>query len=153
LLFTEEAAGLATHNQADANARHGLYLGHRATPFARENVCRRNVLSDVVTLGEVDPVVSAAPVGRHRLTLEAEGGPFELALPFELKPNERAVLENLARYGRMSEAALGKAVGTRRIGGLLESLVERLNRAGFLALGREGDGPEGNVYELRRDRL
>ena len=51
----------------------------------------------------------------------------------------------------MSEAELARVTGSRRVGGLLEALSTRLDRAGWKALVPEGEGPNGRIYSLRRD--
>ena len=61
------------------------------------------------------------------------------------------MLEALARHGRLSELALGKVAKTRRVGGAMENLIARLNRAGMPIIQHEGQGPEGVVYALKLD--
>ena len=70
-------------------------------------------------------------------------------MAFELKPAERKILETVARYGKSSEAQLSKVAQTRRISGLVESLIEKLTRSNLDILFREGEGPEGAVYAFR----
>lgn len=71
-------------------------------------------------------------------------------LPVRVSTQERLVLESLARHGTMSEGELARVTGSRRVGGMLEALVTRLDRAGWKALVPEGEGPNGRIYSLRR---
>ncbi|GMU57619.1 MAG: hypothetical protein AMXMBFR33_67650 [Candidatus Xenobia bacterium] len=103
----------------------------------------------VVLLPHVADQLCALDMERVEATT-AMGDPVVLELPVRLNAQERLVLENLARHGTMSEAELSRVIGTRRVGGLLESLSSRLDRAGWKALVPEGEGPNGRIYSLRR---
>ena len=61
------------------------------------------------------------------------------------------MLVALAKHGRLSEAALGKVAKTRRVGGAMENLIDRLNKAGMPIIRHDGQGPEGNIYALKVD--
>ncbi len=103
----------------------------------------------VALLTQVADQLCAIDVERVEATT-ALGEPVVLELPLRLSAQERLVLENLARHGTMSEGELSRVTGTRRVGGLLESLSTRLDRAGWKALVPEGEGPNGRIYSLRR---
>ena len=75
---------------------------------------------------------------------------MDVVLPFEPKPAEKQVLEALAHHSKLSEAELSKVAGTRRIAGLLESLQEKLSRAGLVLLQNQGQGSEGAIYAFVR---
>lgn len=83
----------------------------------------------------------------------ARGDAVDFTVPFVPSSAERAVLELLARYGRLSERDLVERTRTRRVGGLLENLIERLVQAGFTALVEESAGDDGRVFALKRERL
>lgn len=86
-----------------------------------------------------DGLVSATDLeGRHR----------SLDVPIELEPKERRVMEALLRYGKLSERELSQLVGSRRVGGLLEKLVDRLESAGSYLLRVAGQGDDGRIYEI-----
>ncbi len=72
----------------------------------------------------------------------------EVRLPVEVTLKERRVLEALLRYSRLSEAELSEIVGSRRVGGLLERLLTRLEDNGFYRLRIVGEGAQGRVFEL-----
>ncbi len=76
------------------------------------------------------------------------GRRLELRLPLELKDLERKLLELVARHGRMSEAELVKASGSKRSPGQLADLCSRLHAAGWTHLTREGSGEQGEIYRL-----
>lgn len=104
----------------------------------------------VVLLPQVAEQLCA--LDRERVeTVTALGEPVAFDVPVRINPAERLVLESLARHGTMSEAELARVTGSRRVGGLLEALSTRLDRAGWKALVPEGEGPNGRIYSLRRD--
>jgi hypothetical protein len=76
------------------------------------------------------------------------GEPREVTLPMEVTLKERRVLEALLRYGRLSEGELSDIVGSRRVGGLLEQLLSRLEDNGFHKLTVAGEGDQGRIFEL-----
>lgn len=84
-------------------------------------------------------VVSATTLDGHQRRVD---------VPISLEPKERRVVEALLRYGRLSERELSQLVGTRRVGGLLEKLVGRLEAEGSFLLRVTGSSDDGRVYEL-----
>ena len=77
-----------------------------------------------------------------------EGKKRAIRLPIELKVKERRALEALLRYGRLSEQELSRITGSRRVGGLLERLVTRLENEGFFGLAVVGEGAEGRIFSF-----
>ena len=77
-----------------------------------------------------------------------DGGSRELCLPLEINLKERRVLEALLRYGRMSEGELAQILGSRRVGGLLEKLLSRLEDVGFYGLAIVGEGDQGRIFQI-----
>lgn len=86
-----------------------------------------------------DGVVSA-----HNL----EGQERSVDIPVELEPKERRVVEALLRYGKLSERELSQVVGSRRVGGLMEKLISRLESAGSYLLRVAGTSDDGRIYEV-----
>ena len=78
-----------------------------------------------------------------------EGKKRAIRLPFELKAKERQALEALLRYGRLSEQELSRITGSRRVGGLLERLLTKLENEGFFGLAVVGEGAEGRIFSLQ----
>ncbi len=74
-----------------------------------------------------------------------------IRLPIELKSKERQALESLLRYGRLSEQELSRITGSRRVGGLLERLVAKLENEGFFGLAVVGEGAEGRIFCLEEN--
>lgn len=83
----------------------------------------------------------------------SSGQELTFSVPIKLEPGERRAMESLGRHGKMNERELAATVGTRRVGGLMETLMSRLEKAGWTALVEEGEGPEGRVYALRRELI
>lgn len=81
-----------------------------------------------------------------------EGEKRSVRLPFEVKAKERSALEALLRYGRLSEEELSRLTGSRRIGGLLERLLSKLEGEGFHGLSVVGEGAEGRIFQLESNR-
>jgi parallel beta-helix repeat protein len=159
LVYTGSGAGVSQKNRCESNGQYGIHIGPQASPILNDNHCQNNPVSDVVCLTETAVSVGAGrsfgtrkqvAVGFQVALETGDGQPFQLSLAFEPKPAERKVLESLARYSKMSEAQLAKATSTRRIGGLIESLVEKLQASGSACVVREGDGPDGAIYAFRR---
>lgn len=151
------SAGLFVENHLADNGAYGLQIGPDAAPWLSANSSSGHTLSDlschssqVVMLEKAREQGQRLKTGHHLRLNDADGKPFDLHLPFEPKPAERLVLEALARHGKLSEAELARVAGTRRIGGLLESLREKLNRAGLSVLENQGQGSEGAIYAFAR---
>lgn len=158
LLILSSGNGQYFDNQLLSNGRHGLYAGHGSRPLLSRNECRENESEQMLletTHGRAanrssrsqDEASTELPPG---VTLSIEGGD-DLHLPFEPKKVERTMLVALAKHGRLSEQALGKVAKTRRVGGAMENLIDRLNRAGMPLIRHDGDGPEGNIYAFKVD--
>lgn len=79
---------------------------------------------------------------------DLNGTPREMRLPLEPSLKERRVLEALLRYGKLSESELAQLISTRRVGGLLEKLLSRLEDAGFFSLRVAGETEQGRIFEL-----
>lgn len=77
-----------------------------------------------------------------------DGQSKEIDIPIPVEPKERRVLEALLRYGRLSERELSQTVGSRRVAGLLERLIARLESAGCHVLSVVGESEDGRIYEL-----
>lgn len=103
------------------------------------------------------PVEESVPttrdqLGRLVLTLP-DGRTVSLDLPFTPSPREVRLLQTLARYEQVSEAQLKESMGTRRVGGLVAMLRERLAAEGLDYIEEVGFGPEGALYEFKTEML
>lgn len=130
----------------------GMHLGPDTAPWLLSNSLEGDfhcLTQDAVLLEKARSQGKRMAQGHHLQLHNGEGSPIDLVLPFEPKANERLILEALARHGKLSEGELSKVAGTRRIGGLLESLQEKLNRAGLAVLENQGQGSEGTIYAFR----
>jgi len=84
------------------------------------------------------------------LELEVAGGArLRLEVPGDLSPLETEVLQVLARHSRLTELDLVNLTGRRRVGGVVENLSLRLEKAGHPWIVCEGSGDEGRVYAFR----
>lgn len=157
-LILSRAACQLLENMIESNGRYGLYAGPGARPLMSDNLCEENVTEQIfleTSLGrsanrnatKQGESSSEVPAG---VTIATEGGD-ELHLPFQPKKLEKTMLLALAKHGRLSEAALGKVANTRRVGGAIENLIDRLNKAGMPLIRHDGDGPEGNIYAFKLD--
>lgn len=157
-LILSRAACQMLENMIESNGRYGLYAGPGARPLMSDNLCEENLTEQVfleTSLGrsanrsatKQGESSSEVPAG---VTLATESGD-ELHLPFQPKKLERTILLALAKHGRLSEAALSKVAATRRVGGAVENLIDRLNKAGMPLIRHDGDGPEGNIYAFKLD--
>lgn len=150
------SAGLLAENHLANNGAYGIQIGPDASPWLSANSVQGHSLSDYSCLSsEVVLLEKARTQGKrmaegHHLNLQdGDGKGLTVVLPFEPKPAEKLVLEALARHSKLSEAELSKVAGTRRIAGLLESLQEKLTRAGLDLLHNQGQGSEGAIYAFR----
>ena len=82
------------------------------------------------------------------MEIEVDGTRVRLDLP--LSDLEVQVLQALARHGRLTEKDLSAQTGRLRIGGVVETLSLRLDRAGKPWVACEGMGAEGRIYAFRR---
>lgn len=81
--------------------------------------------------------------------VDLNGQAQEIDIPIPIEPKERRVLEALLRYGKMSERELSQTVGTRRVAGLLEKLIGRLESAGCHVVSVVGESDDGRLYQLK----
>ena len=144
-------------NKVLKNERHGIFGAAGSRPLLEQNVCEDNSEEQICLETDSARGVDRSGGGENSsqelppgVTLKVEGSP-ELHVPFQPKAIEKTMLMALMRHGRLSEAALGKAAKSRRAGGAMENLIDRLNKAGAPLIRHEGDGPEGNVYALKID--
>ncbi len=151
VLLLGEGPYQVTRCQLLSNGRHGLFAVS-ARPVLSDNVARENVIEQVLVENARAMSMERAPSLEEPagVTLTTETGQT-MHLPFQPKPIEESMLMALLRHGRLTEAALGRAAKSRRVGGAMENLIDRLNKAGMPVLRHEGDGPEGNVYALKLD--
>ncbi|MCA9790652.1 MAG: hypothetical protein KC910_02605 [Candidatus Eremiobacteraeota bacterium] len=97
---------------------------------------------------ELEP--DQVPSDRRVVARAADGRDFAVEVPVVLEARERQLLEVLTTYGKASERELAAACKTRRVGGLIENLMNRLERGGWKGLRLEGEGPDGRIYSLER---
>jgi len=158
LLVLSCCNGQFLENQVQGNERFGIYAGPGARPLLSDNECDGNSKEQILLetalarsanrqAHQQDDASAEIPAG---VTLSVEGGD-DLHLPFQPKKMEKTMLQALAKHGRLSEAALGKVAKTRRVGGAMENLIDRLNRAGMPFIRHDGDGPEGTIYTFKVD--
>jgi len=154
-LLLGRGSSVLVRNRFCSNGRHGLFSGAHAQAVLEKNSASDNAGDGFLLEGhqpaakrsmEQLPSLEETP----GVTLVGEDG-ATLSLPFQPKPIEESMLLALLRHGRLSEMALGRAAKSRRVGGAIENLIDRLNKAGMPFLKHEGDGPEGNVYALKID--
>ena len=81
------------------------------------------------------------------------GQVVQFTLPFDPSPLERTALELLARYGRMTERQLSHELNTRRVGGIMEALLQRLEAENWKALDKEAESDDGRIFVFRPERL
>ena len=78
-----------------------------------------------------------------------EGEKRAVRLPIEVQVKERRALEALLRYGRLSEQELSSITASRRVGGMLERLLSRLEGEGYYGLSVVGEGAEGRIFSIQ----
>lgn len=78
-----------------------------------------------------------------------EGEKRAVRLPIEVQVKERRALEALLRYGRLSEQELSRITASRRVGGMLERLLSRLEGEGYYGLSVVGEGAEGRIFAIQ----
>ena len=87
-----------------------------------------------------------------QLTLSS-GQTRTVELPFDLDARERLVLQTLAQYSRADEAQLRQRLVTRRVSGIVASLMEKLAQAGLEWIESGSVGAGGQMYIFREERL
>jgi hypothetical protein len=105
----------------------------------------------VMNLGAVEQRFTV-DVRRFRI-FRPGGQSIAFELPFDPTEIDRKALEHLARYQRLSEGELSRLCNTRRIGGVMGLLMERLAKAGWNGLEEEAAGEDGRVFAFRDERL
>lgn len=168
LLFAGQARATVDDNRSAENDQHGLALTGQAQVFAIRNLIEDNGLHGIYSASEchltsqhnrcqnngADQIHIESSPERPTTTISQEiesDGIEALRLPFRPKEIEKTMLLALLKHGRLSEAALGKVARTRRAGGAMENLIDRLNRAGVSLITHDGQGSEGNIYALKID--
>lgn len=99
--------------------------------------------------------IETSPEQRGVLLKLRDGRVIDLELPFTVDTREARILQALAWHGEASEAELKKAVGTRRVSGLLAGLRDRLAAAGpeYEYIEHVGTGASGASYRFRTELL
>jgi hypothetical protein len=144
-----QVAGKSSGWLAKNQLQGSLQIGAEAQPWLEGNQVDGHFtcLSSRVFLLEQWASQATPLKAGHYITLQnAQGQSFQVPLPFEPKAAEVSVLECLARYGRVSEAELAKVAKTRRVGGLVEALREKLGSAQLKWIATEGQGRDGLIY-------
>ena len=158
VLCLSVCAGQFLDNSVQKNGRHGVYAGPGAKPLLGDNSCQENEKEQVLLETNLARAANRAARNEREtseempagVTLSMETGQ-SLHLPFQPKKVERTLLTALVKHGRLSEQQLGKVAKTRRVGGAMENLIDRLNRAGMPLIRHDGDGPEGQIYCFKLD--
>lgn len=81
------------------------------------------------------------------------GQVVQFTLPIDPSSLERAALELLVRYGRATERQLSHELNTRRVGGIMEALLRRLEAEGWKALDKEAESEDGRIFVFRPERI
>ena len=71
----------------------------------------------------------------------------EIADRLALPDQERTILAFLATHGRASEAELRRLTGSRRVAGMVNSLIRKGAAQGIMIVEKKGMGAEGEMYE------
>lgn len=116
---------------------------------------RGAVIRDSASIAERPGPVESSPEQRGVLLKLRDGRVIDLELPFTADTREARILQALAWHGEASEAELKKAVGTRRVSGLLAALRDRLAAAGpeYEYIEHVGTGASGASYRFRTELL
>jgi hypothetical protein len=164
----EELRGLLTC-LSEGQGRHSLArLSHRLNISESHLRERLELLTRALNLDgfrilalEGDAVALDIPLLEQRFRLRGQeirvctpgGQKVVFWVAFEASKSEVKALECLARFGRLSEKELSRLLGSRRVAGLMENLLQKLHAAGQELVVQEGEGPEGRLYLFRRERL
>ena len=158
ILLLSSGLGQFFDNQCLSNLRNGLFAANGSKPLISEITCAENQNEQLIIetdlareahRGASSPQDSSTEILKG-VTISVDGAQ-DLHIPFQPKKLEKSMLCALVKHGRLSEAALGKVAKTRRVGGAMENLIDRLNKAGMPFIRHDGDGPEGNIYAFKLD--
>ena len=100
----------------------------------------------LIRLFRLNPEARASEGMVHAIDLHGNQKSLDIPVTMDLK--ERRAIEALLRYGRLTEGELGKTLGSRRVGGLLENFIGRLEAAGCYILQVAGTSNEGRIFAL-----
>ena len=93
------------------------------------------------------PVMGGVP-GRTRAAARPSPSPGE-AVPdqLDLSDQERKVVEFLRAHRKATEMELRKLLGTRRVVGIVNRIMQKASAGGISLVGKKGVGEDGEVYE------
>jgi hypothetical protein len=90
------------------------------------------------------PVLSGRQ--RRRAGPVAEPAAAFAHLP-DLTEQEQKLFAFVKKHRRASELDLRKVLGSRRVVGIMNQLIGKLNASGAAVIGKKGMGDEGEIYE------
>lgn len=153
-----QAHVLLSDNALSGNHPCGLQVGPDAGGWLGAHVSSghlteiHNLGTRLIMLEQQRVAGKRVPAGHGISVQDANGQALTLTLSFEPKESEKLVLEALARHGKLSEGELGKVARTRRVSGLMETLMEKLSRGGSSWIEIQGQGSDGVIYAFRAPR-
>ncbi|MCQ8894690.1 MAG: hypothetical protein NQU46_08715 [Methanolinea sp.] len=101
--------------------------------------CKRKALCEI-------PVIPL-PKQEGPETPETNGFPPR---DLDLDENERKIIELLAARGLATERELRLQLGTRRVTGIVNRIIQKASRKGLVLIEKRGYGKDGEVYAYRR---
>jgi Flp pilus assembly protein TadD len=90
------------------------------------------------------PVINAKPVTKKAETVPAS---VKLVEQLGLSETEQRIVEFLRSHRKASEMDLRKVLGTRRVVGLVNILIQKAAAQGIYLIEKKGIGEEGEIYE------
>ncbi|MDI9632548.1 MAG: hypothetical protein QFX32_00655 [Methanolinea sp.] len=100
--------------------------------------CKEKALSEV-------PVLKGTLQGGH---VPAES-PDALLAGLDLDENERKIIEFLRDRGQASEMELRALLGSRRVAGMVNRLVQKMSSKGVVLIEKRGFGKNGEIYAYK----
>jgi tetratricopeptide (TPR) repeat protein len=101
--------------------------------------CKERVLADMPVFGDRPDTVPASTPTAAVESLGDSGMPLD--------PMERRIVGFLREHREVTEADLRQFLGTRRVTGIVNRLIQRASLRGVRLIGRKGTGDKGEVYE------
>ena len=102
--------------------------------------CKERAVADRPVMGEVP--------GRARAAAPPPPSPDEgITDRLALSDQERRIVEFLRTHRKATEMELRKLLGTRRVVGLVNRIIQKASSGGISLVGKKGVGEDGEVYE------